>query len=277
MTVSLPFFITGCESNVTDVKLPEFRQKLVIAAFLSPSDTASLVQIGSTTRIYGNQFDIEPIGKASGTISDGTREVSLDTSRFGLKIDTRKMKIDYGKTYYLKIITDKGYNAEASCTVPPQRFFSIKADTISVADPHYPDHGRLEVRASFDDTAGEENFYRIEVMLKSYGKTVYSGTGWNIRQLPVKDHLFSDQKIDGKNLVKITESGLNYMMNSDSVRIVVRLYHIEKSYYLYHRSIDNYKGGDNPFTEPTPIYSNITGGLGIFTSYTVDSAVIRIK
>ena len=277
LTFALPFFITGCESNVTDVRLPEYRPKLVIAAFLSPTDTLNSIQIGSTMRIYGDQYDFESPGKYSGTISDGIREVNLDTSKFGLKIDPQKMRIEYGMTYHMRIITDKDYIAESSCTIPLKRTFSIQADTASVPDPQYSEHGRLEVRTLFTDPAGEENHYRLQVLLKTYSKNSYPGTGWIVRNLRVKDHLFSDKNLDGKDLVRYTESAINYMMNSDSVRIIVRLYNTEKSYYLYHKSIDNYKGGDNPFSEATPIFSNITGGLGIFTSYTVDSAVVKIK
>lgn len=40
---------------------------------------------------------------------------------------------------------------------------------------------------------------------------------------------------------------------------------ITEPYYLYYESIRNYNS-DNPFTEPTPIYGNIKGGLGIFAS-----------
>jgi hypothetical protein len=51
----------------------------------------------------------------------------------------------------------------------------------------------------------------------------------------------------------------------------------EEAYYLYHTSIDENESSDNPFSEVKPVYSNINGGLGVFTSYTIDSLVFRIQ
>jgi hypothetical protein len=35
--------------------------------------------------------------------------------------------------------------------------------------------------------------------------------------------------------------------------------------------------GENPFSKATPVYSNVNGGFGIFTSYTIDSLAVRLK
>jgi len=37
-------------------------------------------------------------------------------------------------------------------------------------------------------------------------------------------------------------------------------------YYNYHRSVFNFDG-ENPFSEPSPVYSNIEGGLGVFAAF----------
>jgi len=63
----------------------------------------------------------------------------------------------------------------------------------------------------------------------------------------------------------------------DSLVVKIYIYNLEKSYYLYHKSLDDYNDGANPFSEATPVYSNITGGLGIFTSYTIDSLIVKYK
>ena len=39
-----------------------------------------------------------------------------------------------------------------------------------------------------------------------------------------------------------------------------------ESFYLFHRSMYYYTSED-PFTEATPVYGNITNGLGIFSGY----------
>jgi hypothetical protein len=41
--------------------------------------------------------------------------------------------------------------------------------------------------------------------------------------------------------------------------------------------MSNYISGSNPFSEPTPVFNNIAGGLGIFAAYTIDSIIFRLK
>jgi hypothetical protein len=41
--------------------------------------------------------------------------------------------------------------------------------------------------------------------------------------------------------------------------------------------LNEFDRSDNPFSEAKPVYSNIKGGLGIFTSYTMDSLRFRLK
>ena len=45
--------MNSCERDVKNVGLPEFEQKLVLAAFISPSDTISKITVSSNQRIYG--------------------------------------------------------------------------------------------------------------------------------------------------------------------------------------------------------------------------------
>jgi hypothetical protein len=63
----------------------------------------------------------------------------------------------------------------------------------------------------------------------------------------------------------------------DSAFLRIYLLSTDKPYYDFHRSAENISLGDGPFTEPTLLYSNVSGGLGIFASYTLDSLIYRIK
>lgn len=40
----------------------------------------------------------------------------------------------------------------------------------------------------------------------------------------------------------------------------------DENYYKYHRSLET-SGNDNPFTEPSLVYTNINNGLGCFAAY----------
>lgn len=269
--------ITSCETDATNIRLPEYEPKLVIAGFLSPSDTATYIRVMQNGMLYYDNAHVS-LGRESVFISNGESEVQVDTVTFKktigsiYKLDYTRMKIEYGKTYSLKITTDKGYKAEASCTVPEKRSFNLDIDTITVYEKNWP---KLAVRAAFKDIPGESDYYKISIYAGVRRKE--PDTGWSIRPVRIDEPLFTDYKMDGKELVTITLDGINWQMTYDSVYIVARLYHLDESYYRYHKSLDDYEGGDVPFIEPTMVYTNVQGGLGVFTAYAVDSAVLRLK
>jgi hypothetical protein len=279
--LSILFFSAACETDVEMVNTPEFKQKLVITSFISPSDNISYFRVTSNRKIYGELNTEEPLGLLSGSISDGLNEVALDTFKFGLKLSHEKMQIQYGKTYKLKVSSEKGLNAEAECTVPVRKTFKIEADTFSILR-EMPDWGphpgytnrSIDFRVSFTDLAGEENFYRIYGKIRGYTRT-WDMTGY----LSFNDEgLISDKGMDGKSIVMLTEQNYSeYFSAPDSLFLNIYLFNTEKSYFQFHKSLKDYNDGEDPFTEASPVFSNITGGFGIFTSYTVDSLLLRLK
>lgn len=261
----LLFFVTSCETDVTNVRLPEFDQKLVIIAFLSPSDKTTTIYVTSNRKLYGELTENEPIGTLQGTLSNGTDEVELDTCVYGFILDHNKMRIENGKTYTLKVTSTLGMQAEATCSVPAIKDLSLVADT-SITRIN-PISKLLELRVSFKDIPDEIDFYRLHI--------TDNGNGYRTNEyLETEKQFISDRKIDGNTIIKQVEIPL--YTNYDSV-LKVKLYHTEESYYLYHKSMANYNGDANPFSESTPVYSNVKGGLGIFTSYSTDSLQIILK
>jgi uncharacterized protein (DUF1919 family) len=91
-----------------------------------------------------------------------------------------------------------------------------------------------------------------------------------------ESEFFNDEKQDGK---RIYANSLTVFEpeRSDSSFLVFYLLSTDKDYYTYHQSLNKYSGGEDPFTETSPVYSNVSGGLGIFAAYTIDSITLRIK
>lgn len=266
---------TACETNVDTVDLPEFSQKLIVTSFISPSDSVSYFLVSSNRRLYGELNPSEDPGNLSGYISDGTREIALDTFRYGLKFSHRKMQVQYGGKYHIRISSDRGMNAEAECQVPGKRIFEIEADTFSVPSKYeWPGDDRgIGLKIAFVDIPGEKNYYRMDIHGWSAGHFKSSHD-------PVEDRfregVFTDDGLDGKMIDIKAGIALNSMFHADSAKVIIHLYNTDESYYLYHKSLRDYSDG-NPFSEATPVYSNINGGLGIFSAYTVDSLIIRIE
>lgn len=276
----LIFSASSCEKEVKNVKLPPFEQKLVIASFISPSDSTCFVTVSSNRRLYGELSDFESPGSLSGTISDGYTTLVLDSALKGLKFRNSDIRTEPGKTYRLKVMSDKGLSAEGECTVPEQRDFMIRADTFSVLHsiPDYPIWKEFRIDISFNDFPGEVNYFRLNGTFTGYLTPEEPGNTEIVkRQLLFNRELFTDKEADSESLIKSSTGLVQSFSNYDSAFIKIYLMNTEKSYYLYHKSIEDYNSGDDPFSEVTPVYSNITGGLGVFTSFTVDSLFFRLK
>ena len=273
-------FTSACEKEVRHARVPAFEQKLVVASFISPADSMCFVTVSSNRRLYGELNDFESPGNLSGTISDGFSTLTLDTASTGLKFRNSKIKIEPGKAYRLKVISDKGMSAEGECTIPQFRDFMIEADTFSVLHqvPGYKTWREFNIDVSFNDIPGELNYYRLTGKFTGYKtsgepvKTEISG-----RQLSFSKELFTDKEAGSASEIK-SSAGLGQpFTNYDSAFIKIYLLNTEKSYYLYHKSLKDYNSGEDPFSEVTPVYSNIAGGIGIFTSFTIDSLIYRLK
>ena len=271
---------SACEREASNVILPDFSHKLSITSFLSPSDTISYVFVSSNQRIYGELNSKESTGILTAFISDGSREIALDTSNNGFIIRHDQMDIKYGTTYKLRVISDVGLSAEAISTVPEKRNFFLKADTSSMFEQYYgePAERVFYITATFTDYPGEDNYYRLfEVTTKYYtdsetGKVLKNNSSSTL----FKKSLFTDKGMDGKDISQRT-LGIRHNSSPDSIFMKIFLINSEKSYYQFHQSILEYDDGTVPFSEVSPLFSNITGGLGIFASYTIDSLNIRIK
>jgi hypothetical protein len=265
---------SGCEKYINYVDSPEFEQKLVITSFISPSDTMSEIFVSSNQRLYGFYDKLEDQGDIMGTISDGTTEVELDTTSSGLSFSRDKMPVISGKTYTLKISSSKGLYAEAVTTIPQKREMMIKVDTVTVTQdvPGYESSGFLGISVEFTDYPGERNYYNI------IGKFIgYKPNSNNFYYPRYWYEYINDIKAIPDNRIKLDSWIVPSNNNYDSAFITVFLMNTEESYYLYHTSLYEFDRSDNPFSEAKPVYSNIKGGLGIFTSYTLDSLRFRLR
>lgn len=265
----------GCEKYVNYVNSPEFVQKLVVTSFISPSDTVSRIFVSSNQPLYTISEKLEDPGDIMGTISDGTTEIELDTTSFGLSFSHHKMAVVSGKTYTLKISSSKGLNAEAKATVPLERDILIKVDTLSQDRNEYVLGVELGINVELTDYPGEKNYYNVVGKFSGYNSEAESGGGFSFPRYWFE--YIDDIDASGDNRIRLDSWITQSLNNYDSAFITIYLMNTEKSYYLYHKSLYQYDHGDNPFSEASPVFSNIDGGLGIFTSYTTDSLVFRLK
>ncbi len=267
----------SCEKEADNIKYPAFRQKLVVFGVLAPGYKNNYISVSSTVNIYGPKFSIPKWGNITATISNGTDEVSLDTTSGGFVFRSSDFPVEEGKTYTLRITSDFGLSAEASCTVPFRRNFNLEIDTTlqQYNDPQNIaiSHTWVNSDLYFNDYKGETNYYRLLNITSSYRST---GPIYSSPSTGNEFSVISDKGRDGERF-RITLPGHGTGGSQDSIFLKAYLLNTDKVYYDYQKSLENYSSGEDPFTEPSPLYSNITGGLGIFAAYTVDSIIFRLK
>ena len=280
ITTSIILF-SSCERDVNNVKLPAFDKKLVVNSFISPRDTLSIVSVTSNKRLYGilDPMEAEKVGNVSVLLSDGTKEINLIKTEDGFIFRRKDMQIEEGKTYTLSVSSDLGLQAEASSTIPFRRPLKIEADTSSTFYDYGDGTGngwkQFMVDVYITDYPGEENYYACtgkQVLFNSE----YSYYPYHFELYNYGSAVFTDKGKDGERIF-VNNFSYNDASRDDSSDLVIYILNTDKDYYTYHHALDNYSSGGDPFTEISPAWSNIKGGLGIFASYVVDSLVLKVK
>jgi hypothetical protein len=109
------------------------------------------------------------------------------------------------------------------------------------------------------DEPSVQNYYRIYLEEK---RLLFSDT----IAYTVGDKVISDNKTQG---MVMTDDFDYYVYNFEGADILSYygyLLNTDIHYYEYHRRRINYYG-DDPFSEPAPQYSNVSGGFGVICSF----------
>lgn len=290
ITVLLTFAIAySCTKDADNLKYPEYKQKLVISGYLSPEEKTHYISVECNQILYVNHHEYTGYRNMTATISNGENEISLrpsfykyynfdlsvwDSVRTGFLFTSTELPVEEGKTYTLKVYNENDLLAESSCTVPFKRDLSPKLDTTRIISP--TGYSYFKANFSFTDIAGEENYYALLCEYVDYKSRNILLQPYFSNLIDPEISYFNDIGIDGKRS-KIQLENIYPSKYLDSVFIKIFFLNTDKPYYDYQKSILNYVSGETPFTEASPVYSNIKGGLGIFAAYTYDSIIVRLK
>lgn len=262
--------MVSCEKMVTNVALPDSKPKVVVFSYLNPGADTIVAEV-----FYSNPIN-RPGSIGKNTIKDaevilteaGGNSVTLQyyqpTDNFIAAVDTTFLKA--GSSYSLKVLTAKGEKAEAITELPP------KNQTLRIAtfdSTIIEDLVRYRFKLEFDDLIGKPDHYRLTA--KAVVRRVWEGDT-NIWEYGVGfnygDDLIAVKDNDGQTYAAegTVEIYRNDWMDEQLIGLKCYLLATDEHYYHFHRSLQNYEP-DNPFSEPTLIYSNVLGGLGVFAGF----------
>lgn len=289
----LTYMLSSCQKDATNVKLPPAKVQLVIHCFISPQDTLVKVYVSESTPIFGykrqnNGFNIQSLPDAKVQIShNGTvYDLKFSSNDEAYIIDTSILKIVAGETYDLKA-TRGNESASASCTVPASLPFDVKLDkyvTKYDIDPFTKDtFYSYRIQTSLTDLGTEHDYYRVNIGCNSLSWSyLYDQMGNKVdSQLSTffnegyfentEEEFISDEEGNGKAYIQNSTVSLGSNMGGSKpipTELLLGIMHTDKNYYLFHTSAFAHMNNQgNPFAEPSLIYTNIQGGLGIFAAY----------
>jgi len=268
--VTIAIVMTGCKKEVTGVKLPQVNPELVVGCFFSPQDTILVLTLSRSNPVFGTDHNLLTlvnslvIPDASVILSDGTNSATLtyNFSHYQYELKASLFPIMSGKTYYLNVSTPKGENVSASCTVPLSNLSSFTVDFVDTASE------RKVINVKWNDIPSQTNYYRVFGQL-----VVQDGEEKDTSYNNMRSSVTNDAGRDGQEMslemqvrydMTQTDNGVKY--TDVLIGYDVYLLNIDAEYYNYQYSLDHYSG-DDPFAEPSPLYTNINGGLGVFGAY----------
>lgn len=158
-----------------------------------------------------------------------------------------------------------------------------------------------EIRLTFPDIAGQNNFYGLYIHSQledmtgestpNYGHQIYSSDilferestfsfdteSRGQRSVSYGKHLFTDQTFDGKTKEILFYMETEHIKESGLNNIYFILQHMSEDSYKYQYTRQKARqNSENPFVQPILIHSNVKGGgLGILGSYSVSVDSLR--
>ncbi|WP_026629271.1 DUF4249 domain-containing protein [Dyadobacter alkalitolerans] len=288
--------LCGCENLVNDLdqdKLPKVEAKLAVSCYISPQSPLLEAIITESQPIFGPaNYNPTIITNAEVILSDDVNQVRLvfDDSLQNYVADSSAFKVVAGKTYTLTVNDGKRF-VKAKCTVP---FNRVKEMEVSIDKEWagYETDSTAWFRLSWEDVKGESNYYALrgsytheQTMPRpdpKTGKIEPFRYIFTTEMIAFERGVYNDVNLDGikftgpkngahissnRTITYLDEKGAEKSLETEplirDVRIEVMC--IDEHYFKFRRSLEN--NNDNPFVEPTLVYTNIEGGLGCFASF----------
>ena len=303
--ILLSLAFAGCETLVNDVdpsRLPKSDNKLVVHGYLAPQDTLLEINVRSSSPVTGpnGRFfgsSLVSLSNATVTIFNQNRSVNLllDPKQGNYTTKASNMPILAGQTYNLKV-TLGSLSVESSCTIPQAvpikevREDSVAAQSFGSLPPNVVRPKDRTYRVFWDDPAGQVNYYRVsgylyEVQRFQTGMNQFQErpqiTSISFRNSSQSGDLYADAQRDGTLMASATGLLSSFWFGNNPVvpntrRIQLSLITCDKAYYDYHRLVNSFDG-DNPFSEPTLIPTNIKGGFGCFAGYNRTDFLVKTR
>jgi hypothetical protein len=274
----------ACETDITDSVRINTKPELVVTAFISPQDTAFEVRVVQTSPVVGKLItgDAARVQNATVRILRGSESVLLtyDPKRHVYWAYTTGLPVVAGQTYSLQVSAPGFQEVTGSCTVPVTDGVALTDLRHEVRQKSWPGgqpYQEHDFSFKWQDAPGRENYYHPVVERVQQDPHTHR---WHPYLLTDESKpYYSDEKNDGL-VFSASRSYTEWPGPQTPLRTDLHVYLAvtDRAYYLYHQSLRQFQDTDgNPFAEPVLIYSNVSGGLGVFAAYNQLKATYRVE
>jgi hypothetical protein len=310
------FFLASCE-EIIEFRGEMVEPKIVMYSLFDP-DSLILVSIGRSFSVFEEDNKPEQISNAALKLyCDGEFLSELEYMPLppeyvndGLENLSRYVAPDIrpepGRLYRIEAGVPGLQSVWAEVQLPePVAINNI--DTFAIIGDYQV--RRIGTRVRFNDPAGEDNYYRLNVSMIEGSYTGLFNEPWSDEYtvwvntedfteaviddpllMPPGDedifgmsdqnhfHIFSDELISGKDYdlnlrVFAWEKDYSYY---EFIHYRIELQSISKDLFLYLRSMSlHFSSGESPFVEPVIVYSNVVNGLGIVGARICSSSTLK--
>ena len=270
-------FILGCETEL-DMSSIQHTPKLVLNSFVN-SDELFSAQVSSTIPIN----DTNPpkmIENAIVTVNDGS---TTETLVYDLSVQKylAKFKPSPGRIYTVRVEKNNFNTAFGTLTIP-NRVVSAKSTWKNKTGFDSLGFETGTLTCFISDPSSERNYYEINlyrfddftqewlIMPPTTTDPFLNENGikTDIGGILIDDRSFNGSAKQFDFITSYGSAGIQY-------KFLVEVRSLSDDYYRYLQSLASYKAQGGIFSDPSPVYSNITNGRGICAGAAIQKDTIQ--
>lgn len=277
--------LLACRQEIPFGQLPEFTPKLVLNSELN-NERPITIQVSSSTFAY-TIGSPEILADASVLLYENGIQIPLTFNDFFDRYESNVIPKP-GSLYTVSAGKSGFPSVTAQARIPD---LLRNKSMIYVQDGGLDNNGNTSdlLGLAFTDDPDKTNYYKINFFYYSETLGDFLGFDYNTDDpslnaydaaktddggFVVTDRLFNGQR---KEFRAVPPAGL--VFNNTDIKYLIEIRHLSEEYYRYYTSLSKFK---EYMEEPgallqsgITVYSNVTGGLGIFAGTQLESDTIR--
>ena len=256
--------LAGCGKlqNDINVPLPTYSSELVVECYLEPGKLPSLAVTTSVPYLGVVLPQVPTDVTVTLTMPNGTLVPLRFSPNYRALTDTTGEKFHShigrdplvarpGDIFKLDVRDTKGRQVTGTTTM----LVPVAIDSV---EHKFNDKTGAERKAyfltNFRDPSTPNDYYRLQLHRGNPARGA-------LRRRPEVDYTAQDRLNNGRAFTL----GTSYRFSANDT-ITATLYRIDESFYRFQQSVrDARNANGNPFGQPSAIFSNVQGGIGIFT------------